>query len=178
MRKIAINAYEFTGAGEENKFIILGSEKVAEVSATRRRALNRIARKESGIAVRDFWGTLGYADDKPIDWKGSLEISSYGNRKLTGIVGEEAELIGKCIPDFAKSKVIAERFISFQKTEIPFPDPFSLDQIPKLRLELMLGTDEGAIVFYQFEKNNEKAKSIEYIQPQATLNNNVISVTA
>ena len=173
MRKINLDPKSFLASGDEKKFIILGSKKASLASFVKDQILPKIKR-EIKESVPGFWGTLGFSDDNAIDWTGHLEISSEGNDEFRGVVEEEVELIKTCFPRLRdEPKNIREKFISFEHINFNFPDIFTLDQIPKLRLDVMLDPEEGAVVFYQSDRENLEENSIEYIQPQATKGNSV-----
>ncbi|MDC7247862.1 MAG: amidohydrolase family protein [Sphaerochaetaceae bacterium] len=165
MRRITVNSNAFLAAGESQKYILLGSESVT-TGDLEEKILPKI-NKLNPEPVPGFWGTLGYKNDKPVNWRGYLEISSSGNKDFTGVVREEVEILHECYPDL-NSDEISECFISFDNVEIDFPDLFTEDEIPELRLDVMVSQDEGAVVFYQSEKDDTSECRIEYIQPEST----------
>ncbi|MCG8696580.1 MAG: amidohydrolase family protein [Bacteroidales bacterium] len=173
MRRIELNTSSFLASQDDKKFVILGSEKATRPHFVESVILPKI-NKEIADSIPGFWGTLGFADDKPIDWQGHLEISSNGNDQFTGVVKEEVELIMECHPQLKENQSsILEYFISFEHVNFSMPEVFSLDKIPKLRLDIMLEPHEGAIVFYQSDKVNNDDTSIAYIHPQPTENHDI-----
>jgi predicted TIM-barrel fold metal-dependent hydrolase len=173
MRIIQLDTKAFLASKEEKKFIILGSEEAAKPDYVNKMVMPKINR-ETKDPVPGFWGTLGFSDDKSIDWSGHIEISGDGNDSFQGVVEEEVKLIKTCFPELNDvPSGIKERFISFEHIDFSYRDIFTLDDIPHLRLDVMLGTDEGALVFYQSDRINNEDSSIEYILPQATPDNNV-----
>lgn len=173
MSRIEFSKRSLAIADESATFVILGSDRVKDDTKVKRRAMNRISKKTE-TKVNDFWGTLGYANDLAIDWGGYINVSSFGNKDFAGVVSQEVEFITQCYPNLKRSKSITERYIDLRNLEIPFPDVFLLEEIPKLRLDVMLGKDEGAIVFYQNNRNSNKANYVEYIQPQPTDSSNSV----
>lgn len=164
--------------GDENHFILLGDSDVIKSNLLKDAIEEKIKTKNLDESVPGFWGTLGTPDDSTIDFRGNLIVSRYGNDSSSGEVLtniEELYTINTLL-DKNTSKVI-ERFINFDDVE--FTD-FKLkvtknkitgevtDNIPKLRLTIFLGKDEGALVFYEHSKNKSDQsddKSLEYIFP-------------
>lgn len=172
MRKLTIDSQAFLSSPNDKKFVILATEQASTKEFIERNILPKINTKPSPM-VPGFWGTLGFENDDKIDWKGHLEISSYGNDSFTGVVKDEVEIIKSCFPDLQQNPTsIIERFISFEHLNFNFPEAFTLDSIPSLRLDIMLEPSEGAIVFYQSEKDSTEDTTIEYILPKATEGNN------
>ena len=168
MRKIKLNKDAFLASLDEKKFILLGSQEITQTKYVKEKVLPKITGLDTS-AVDGFWGTLGFVNDEKINWKGHLEISRKGNNNFRHNVSNEVELIKECYPHLKENPTeIHELFISFNNMDFSFPDIFTLDDIPKLRLELMLEPDQGAVCFYDTRYN-----TIEYIQPQATKNNNI-----
>ncbi|HBO74441.1 MAG TPA: hypothetical protein DD653_07085 [Marinilabiliales bacterium] len=133
--------------------------------------------KTTARKVPGLWGTLGMMNDTPVDWQGNLKFSEYGNDSSGGVTLEEIELIYSANPQLDNKHLkVTERFISFEDVEFGFPSEFTLDEIPKFRLTLMLDADEGALVYYQYGHTNDRDGengSIGYIQPEKTTNHNV-----
>ncbi len=172
MRPIDLNKELLKYSRDDKKYLILGSDKMKDTAYVAENVVPKIKRDKKD-AVEGFWGTLGFADDNPIDWTGTLKFSRNGNDDFKKYVKDEVEHIKQCIPDLkVDATSITERFISFDDVDIKLPDLFTLDQIPKLRLDLMLNSDEGAIMFYQAYKDNDIHEDVVYIQPQATKGNN------
>ena len=164
----------FTRNRKGVRFLPLGLEKADDLS---RAAKNKIRHARRG-SVDAVWGTIGMADNSPPIWKGAIHFSRAGSRSSTPRRSGNAtmEEIGHVYEgrseavnaDRDKAKVL-ERFISFEDlTFADLPDTFSLEEIPKLRLTLMLDGDEGALVFIQHvpkdkpEKARGKEKLLEF----------------
>ncbi len=168
MRKIELNKEAFLASLNEKKFVLLGSKKITKANYVKEKVLPKIKKLDTS-SVEGFWGTLGFVNDEKINWTGHLEISKDGNKDFEHNVKEEVELIKECYPQLKENPTgIHELFISFENMNFSFPEVFALEDIPKLRLELMLEPDEGAVCFY-----DTPFDTIEYIQPQATTNNNI-----
>ncbi len=132
------------------------------------------------------WGTLGMADDSAPKWKGVVKFSGNGcmesnPRKSSNATVEEIKLIydgrSNDINSDKRSKIVKERFISFENIQFKeFPDLFSIDEIPSVRLTLFVKPGEGALVYYQHTAPNGERKfgtkaeqsDIEYILPRPT----------
>lgn len=172
MRPINLNEELLKYSRDNKKYLILGSDKMEDSIYVEENVVPKIKRDRKD-AVDGFWGTLGFADDNPIDWTGTLKFSRIGNGEFERYVADEVERIKLCIPNLnVDPSSIIQRFISFEDVEIKMPDLFALDQIPKLRLNLMLDSDEGALMFYQAYKDMDVKDDIVYIQPEATKGNN------
>ncbi len=174
-KTIRINSEAFHLNKDDKKFIVLGSNELEKKDFIDRFVNSKI-KKESKTHHDEFWGTLGLTNDKPVDWKGYLEISNKGNKTIEdNSIKEEIGYLKTMYPNMAEDE-ITERFISFEHLDIEFPEKFKTNEIPEIRLTLMLKKDEGALVFYSHSslhcKNNEviENKEIEYIQPEPTFN--------
>ncbi len=172
MRTINLNTQLVDFTEDNRKYLILGSDKMEDTIYVKENVVPRIKKTKKDL-IDGFWGTLGFADDTPIDWTGTLKFSRNGNNEFESLIEDEVNHIKQGIPDLkADSSSIKERFISFEDVGIKLPELFTLEQIPKLRLDLMLNPDEGAIMFYQDYKDNDVEENVLYIQPQPTDNNN------
>jgi hypothetical protein len=125
--------------------------------------------------VPDTWATLGMANDGPILWQGVLEFSENGNTSSAGKTLEQIKTLYSINHELdGVNSIVLERCISFDKIRFPdFPQTFSADVMPLLRLTLFLQPDEGALVFYQHYKNHynpaeEQESDIQHILPEAT----------
>lgn len=168
MRKVKIESRAFISSPNEKKFVVLGSEDASTPEYISKNILPKINKKTTAT-VPGFWGTLGVSNDDKINWSGHLEISSHGNDSFTGVVEDEVKLIKSCFPNLKQEpSSIIERFISFEHVDFTFPEAFTLDTIPSLRLDLMLKHNESAVVFYQSDKEDVDDNLIEYILPNAT----------
>lgn len=174
MKSLQFDDNAFLASPESKHFIMLGTKKLENKDYVDQEILKKI-NKQSLVTNNELWGTLGLANDSKIEWSGNLEISELGNNDFQGTVKEEVELIKSCYPqlDVDNGSDIIERFINFDDVLFNLPDNFTLSELPKLRLDLMLNQDQGAVVFYQYQKENTDETIIEYIQPEATDNNNV-----
>ncbi len=177
MRTIELNALSFIASPDEKKFILLRSEKAEDETFLNEFAVPKILNRTEANKIPGVWGTLGYKDDKAIDWTGTLEASNDGNDefKEDSTVKDEVEILKLMYPNLKEKGQIKEKVINLNQLEIPIPEIFSLEEIPQLRLDIFLGQDEGALTFYQFNKENNKDAELEFIQPQATQGNNTDS---
>jgi|GEM_PF-1921736 len=114
--------------------------------------------------IAGFWGTLGRADDLPVDWEGELYCSDEGNPQSTGEVARLVEGLRQWQPDnpAAKSERILERFIALDEVQFGHTEGSR-----NLRLTLMVGPNEGAIVFYHHGEPGSTSQEgdIEFILP-------------
>ncbi len=169
MKPIEINSKAFVTSQNEKKYIVLASNEVLE-NIEKKKDIIRKINKETTDPIDGFWGTIGLSDDEKINWTGHIEISNKFNDKPVGVVQEEIELIKECFPNLKlETDAIKERFVSFEHVDFEFPESFTLEEIPSIRLDIMLQQNEGAVVFYQSDRNSKNKKTaIEYILPQAT----------
>lgn len=165
----------FQESNDGAKFVLLGTENAAAPTPQARRKIRRTTR---GRAPK-LWGTLGMADNSAPQWTGQVLFSGEGNRKSIrtksyNVTCDEIALVKAGLPTDPE---VLERYISFENVDFPdFPEEFTLDEIPCMRLTLMLSGDEGALVYYQFTRPGSRRKNsqgddgseIEYIQPQPT----------
>ena len=174
MRRVELDNLSFAASPNEMKFILLRSEKADDGSFLKEVVLPRIIKKQKNAdMIPGVWGTLGYRDDQPIDWKGTFECSNEGNEDFSeeSSVKDEVEIIKQMYPDLQLKGEIKEKVINLNQLDIPLTEIFGLQDIPQLRLTVFLGQDEGALAFYQFKKENTKDAEIEFIQPQPTIGN-------
>lgn len=171
MRTIELDVQSFIASPEEKKFILLRSEKADDVTFLTGFAVPKIKNRDNANKIPGVWGTLGYQDNSPIDWTGKLECSNEGNNDFIegSTVKEEVDLIKQMYPDLRLNSEIKEKVINLNQLEIPLPEVFSLDEIPRLRLDIFLGKDEGALAFYQLNQENNQDAELEFILPQATV---------
>ncbi len=173
MRKIELNKQAFMLAGEEKHFVCLGEETTS--NDLEEVYIKKISDKDGKTPfVSGLWGTLGNANDSEIDWSGELEFSRIKNDDVFGkATRKEQELITLLHPELEPDNIV-ERFINFNNIQFNLPENydrnnFKFEDLPELRLTLMLEQDDGALVFYQFseeEKNDDF--NIRYIQSEAT----------
>jgi predicted TIM-barrel fold metal-dependent hydrolase len=170
MRSIELNPLSFIASPDEKKFILLRSEKAEDKTFLKDFATPKIIKKNNADKIPGVWGTLGYKDDKLIDWKGTIVCSNDGNNDFTenSAVKDEVDILKFMYPNIQLKGDINEKVINLNEVEIKMPEIFSLDEIPQLRLDVFLGKDEGALAFYQLQKENNNETELEFIHPQAT----------
>ena len=173
---------ETNDAGET--FVVLGKPLPRRAKSRRNarvRRRNKI-RGQTQSQVPEVWGTLGMDGARALAWSGRLRYSAEGNRRSLPeesmpVTCEEIRLIRETVPEASeRNRKVLERYISFEDIEFEdLPETIAEDDIPRLRLTLMLGPDEGALVYYQLyplKKNiGKKARDeveLEYIQPKPT----------
>jgi hypothetical protein len=153
------------------QFLLLGDTTVINSNPA---IQEKIRNKGSDVSINGFWGTLGLPDDRPLDFRGQLRVSRAGNLESVdpSVLEHIRELGAIKSPDSGR---VVERFIDFN--DIVFRDfqpevnanaetGWIQDNIPKLRLTIFLGKDEGAIVYYDHGNGDSPDKTIEYILPQ------------
>lgn len=174
MRTIELDALSFIASPEEKKFILLRSEKADDETFLKDFAVPKIKNRDDANKIPGVWGTIGYQDDSAIDWTGTLECSNEGNNDFIerSTVKAEVDLLKYMYPDLNVNGEIKEKVINLNQLEIPLSEVFSLDEIPRLRLDIFLGTNEGALAFYQLNQENDEEAELEFILPQATIDNN------
>jgi len=171
MRTIELNPLSFIASPDEKKFILLRSKQAdKDESFLNDFAVPKILKKDNANKIPGVWGTLGYSDDRPINWTGILECSNEGNDDFVenSTVKDEIDLLKYMYPNLMEKGEIREKVINLNQLEIPLPSVFSLNEIPKLRLNIFLDQEEGALAFYQFKQENDKDSELEFILPEAT----------
>ena len=166
------------GSKSNAQYILLGDSDVIKSNLLNSAIATKVNTKNLDESIPGVWGTLGMQDDSVIDFSGVLSVSKYGNDSSSGEVLTNIKELYTINPllDKNTSKVI-ERFINFDNIEFY---NFELevtkdkntgevtDNIPKLRVTIFLGKDEGALAFYEHSKNKSdqsEDKALEYILP-------------
>ena len=63
---------------------------------------------------------------------------------------------------------IKTHYVSLNDVRFPFAKSFTMDEIPELRMDVMLEPNEGALVFYEGLIDDDNEEEPLYIQPLAT----------
>lgn len=195
MREINVDAGSdktFYIGKDKTKFILLGKCNPIKGSKP---AINKL-KGEMRESSSSIWGTLGMADDSSPLWEGTVRYSGVGCKDSVpeesyDATLDEIKLIydgrSSNINSNKRSKIVTERFISFENiTFHEFPELFTIQDIPSLRLTLFLESDEGAMVFYQHTPQGDRVvkhkagtksdeSEIEYILPKSTERNDCSS---
>ncbi len=152
-----------------SRFLLLGERPR---NPALRDLLDRKLRRETTVPVPGVWGTLGGADNSEAPaWRGRLEHSARGHDDSSGIVLEEVRSLYGIhdVLDGDNAKVV-ERYINFDQVKFEdFPETFTSEDMPRIRLTLFLQHDEGAVVAYQHftgRWQREGYSDLEYILPQ------------
>lgn len=132
-----------------------------------------------GKITEAIWGTIGWENNNPFTVQGEIKFSKEGQTEnAMGATLHEIEDLYAITPGLKvsnKNKRVRERYIDLSDLTFNLPKKFKLDELPKIRLNLFLANDEGAVVFYQHSDRKNYADNdafIEYILPQKTDNNN------
>lgn len=175
MRTIALDALSFLASPTEKKFILLRSEEAdKDLNYLENFAIPKIVNRKDADKMPGVWGTLGYANNDAVDWEGKLYCSNEGNDefKEASTVAEEVSLIQQMYPEVDVKNEVKEKVINLSELDIPYPEIFALDEIPKLRLDAFLAPEEGALAFYEHQRENKEAAELDYIMPEATAGHN------
>lgn len=174
MRTLKLDTLSFIASPNEKKFILLRSEKADNPEFLESFAVPKVLNRNEANKIPGVWGTLGYANNKPIDWSGELQCSNEGNDDFesNSTVEDEVKLLTQMYPELVIKGDVKEKFINLSDLEIPYDDVFSLEELPKLRMDVFLGPDEGALAFYQYQIENNENAELDYILPEATVGNN------
>ena len=122
MRPIALDALSFMASPTEKKFILLRSEKAdKDLDYLQNTAIPKILNRKDADKIMGVWGTLGYANDDPVNWEGKLYCSNEGNDvfKEKSTVEEEVSLIQQMYPELDVKNDIKEKVISLSQLDIP-----------------------------------------------------------
>ncbi|MBI9067256.1 MAG: hypothetical protein JEZ09_08185 [Salinivirgaceae bacterium] len=169
MRTIDLNKLPQIKGFEKEQPILLGHESIEETPLIKS-VIEPKLKKEFKTKIPGFWGYITPAGDTPLNWAGEITCSRNGNDNSKGVTLEEIRLIHQANPHLAEENLkVTEHFISFQNAELGFPEEFSLDDIPRFNLSIMLNSDEGALVYYQYhDELDEENDAISYILPEPT----------
>lgn len=122
--------------------------------------------------IKDAWGTLGWADDRPMAVEGELTFSREGNQEHRGVTQEIAELLHIQNIEIDNVSQIKERFIDLASLNIlNFPESISDEREIQLRFNLFLEKDEGALVYLQenpLDDYNSEDSVVHLITPEST----------
>jgi hypothetical protein len=129
----------------------------------------KVGRKLNG-QPQTFWGTLGWSDNSPFSYKGSIAFSEKGNERSKGITGKIVDELKLFNPDISESSPLIERFINFDECNL---NQFKLFKKSRrqLQLTLFLQPGEGALVYIQHSLKDDfqdPEADIEFVQPQKT----------
>lgn len=157
------------------KFLILGDRKGIPQSVIE----EKIKYGTAGLIAEAIWGTIGWENNIPFIAEGEIKFSKQGqtNKALGPTLNEIKDLyaITPGLTVSNKNKRVTERYIDLSDLRFKLPKEIKLDELPKIRLNIFLKKEEGALVFYQHSdrKNyTDKDAFIEYILPHKTDNTN------
>lgn len=145
--------HEFNG----RTFYTLGSVKANEMNSSQLQVLNTKLSRGIKSDIPSTWGTLGWADNTDIRFKGSIDFSENGNFDSDGKTLEVVKEVYGINPFLNNQNIkVNERFINFHNLKlggiIDFDRPNAL---PDLRLTVFLQPDEGALTFMQFSDSDD-----------------------
>lgn len=122
--------------------------------------------------IDDICGTLGWANDAPLDATGKIEFSKHGNKSHKVVTKEITELLNVQNPEIDGTKDITERFIDLSKVKFNnIPKEISSESELHLRFDLFLEKDEGALVYMQdnpIGTMHSKQAVVNLITPERT----------
>ncbi len=155
----------------EKNFILLGNDNLSDLKKFISNKLKRMIKDKR----KDFWGTLGRADGKKVNWNGHVHFSKTGNLDSNGATLSEIKSLYQLHPEIAESKEkVVEYCVSFDKVEFEeLLGEFKLGELPKIRLTIFLEPTQGAVAFYDHyegEYEHGKDSEVEYILPEPTKN--------
>ena len=153
----------------DNRFVILGDEEIIKKNISNKKLVRKLNR-EYRRGIDGIWGTLGFANDKPFNLQGSIQMSERGNYnpgKKHAVKREIIQDLKDVNADISSKKnPVRERFLNLSDVEFDLPKVFNYEAIPTLRLDLFLGGNQGALVYIQHEKEIDEDKEnvfVEYI---------------
>lgn len=157
------------------KFLILGDAEGVPQPLIE----EKIKQGTGGVETASIWGTLGWNDNSPFTIEGEIKFSKQGQTEnAKGPTLEEIEELYSITPGLTisnKNKRVRERYIDLSNLRFKLPKKIELNQLPKLRLNIFLDNEEGALVFYQHSDRKDYHDNdafIEYILPHKTDNSN------
>jgi hypothetical protein len=158
-------------SAETRKFLLLGDSK----SVPDRVIEERIKFGTGGEVAESIWGTLGWENNAPFIVDGDIEFSEKGQDDAAegATLDEIKDLyeINDSLNVSDKKTRVLERYINLDELRFKLPKTVKLGEIPKLRLNIFLKKEEGALVFYQhseINKHSDENAFVEYILPHKT----------
>lgn len=122
--------------------------------------------------IDGLWGTLGWADDRPVLASGTIFFSENGTLAHRGVTKELAQFIRDQNPDIENLSDIRERFIDLSTCQFhDVPTRIKNEEEIHLRFELFLEKDEGALVYLQDNPkgiHNSIHSLVNFITPEPT----------
>lgn len=122
--------------------------------------------------INELWGTLGWADDRPLIGSGSISFSRVGNTEHRGVTAEMVELLLAQNVEIDSVKDVRERFIDLSQLQVEnVPTSIRSEEELYLRFELFLEKEEGALVFLQETPKGDvhaEDADIRLITPEST----------
>ena len=164
-----------TTPGKEH-FLLLGDARVRDpqyVESTIHKKLKAYkGPNPHQVKAPGLWGTLGLVNSQSIeDWEGTLDASKEGQTEdYDAVVTAQIEILQMQYPHLKEEGQIRERYLNLTGVDLHFPDAFTAREVPMLRLDVMVGPNEGALVFYQSDHPVREDSDTEYILPQPTQN--------
>ena len=122
--------------------------------------------------INQIWGTLGWANDKPLVTSGKIKFSENGNIDHKGVTKETVELLKEQNVEIEEFSDIRERFIDL--SEINFqniPDNISSEEEVQLRFDLFVEKNEGALVYLEenpMDNYHSEDAEMYLITPEST----------
>lgn len=122
--------------------------------------------------IKDLWGTLGWANDRPLIGSGVVEFSREGNTLHRGATSEITALLFAQNVEIDAVTDIRERFIDLSQWKVEnLPESIRSEEELYLRFELFLEKDEGALLYLQenpLDDVNAEDAVIRLITPEST----------
>jgi len=156
---------------DTRKFLILGDSQGLSQPVIE----EKVKYGTGGVMAESIWGTIGWEDNSPFMLDGDIEFSEEGQTdSASGATLEEIKDlydINDALNESTEKTRVRERYINLDDLRFKLPETIKLNEIPKIRLDVFLNEDEGALVFYQHsdKKNHSDEEAfIEYILPHRT----------
>ena len=122
--------------------------------------------------IDKIWGTLGWANDNPLEATGTVEFSQDGNFEHRGITAQITELLNAQNVEIGAPNEIRERFIDLSTINFKnIPKSISSEDEIQLRFDLFIDKEEGALVYLQETPKTDVHSSdaeVYLITPEST----------
>lgn len=164
--------HQFNG----KSFFTLGSLKSGEMNKSQLEDLDNKLKREIKNDIPSTWGTIGWAYNSDMKFKGSIDFSENGNFASQGKTLSVVKEIYSINPFVNNQDIkVNERFINFENMKlggiIDFDRP---NELPDLRLTVFLKPDEGALTFMQFsdsDDHNDSEAEVIFVMPEENTEN-------
>lgn len=122
--------------------------------------------------IDKIWGTLGWANDRPLAVTGEITFSENGNFNHKGVTKETVELLKEQNVEVQDPSDIRERFIDLSEIKfLNIPKAITSESEIQLRFDLFIEKNDGALVYLEENPPGEfhsEVAEMYLITPEST----------